>query len=175
MASGVVATLFTGIDDAWARLLTRLAGLTEPEYLWEPVPDVWTVRPDGDRWVAEPRREPEPDPAPLTTIAWRMWHIASDCFASYVSPALGNWPLPVADDEWYGAVAPAIAAMELARDAFRERVVSLGEDGIWSELGPAWGPFADSTWADLVVHAQDELSHHGAEIALLRDLYARLG
>jgi hypothetical protein len=25
--------------------------------------------------------------------------------------------------------------------------------------------------ADLVVHAFDELAHHGAEIALLRDLY----
>jgi hypothetical protein len=26
-----------------------------------------------------------------------------------------------------------------------------------------------------VVHAQDELAHHGAEVALLRDLYLRLG
>jgi hypothetical protein len=47
----------------------------------------------------------------------------------------------------------------------------MGEDGIRTTLGPAWGPFAESTHADLVVHAHDELAHHGAEIALLRDLY----
>jgi hypothetical protein len=54
-------------------------------------------------------------------------------------------------------------------------VTALGEDGVRQPLGPAWGPYADDSWAALVVHAQDELAHHGAEVALLRDLYLRLG
>jgi hypothetical protein len=174
MADDVLPLLFSGVDYIWDRLRQRIAGLTEREYLWEPVPDMWTVRRRGDRWIADLTR-PGPEPAPVTTIAWRLRHIASDCLASYVSPSLGEWPLPVADDEWFGEVAPALDALDAAFAAFRERVMALGEDGIWSKLGPAWGPFADDTWAALVVHAQDELAHHGAEVALLRDLYLRMG
>jgi hypothetical protein len=32
----------------------------------------------------------------------------------------------------------------------------------------------DCPVVQLVLHAQDELSHHGAEVALLRDLYLRI-
>jgi hypothetical protein len=59
-------------------------------------------------------------------------------------------------------------------EVFRARILDLGEVGLWTQLGPDWGPYAESTWADLVVHALDELAHHGAEIGLLRDLYPRL-
>jgi hypothetical protein len=174
MAKDVIPLLFSGVDYIWDRLRNRLDGLTAEEYLWDPVDDVWTLRRDGDRCVADFSPD-EPDPAPVTTIAWRLWHIASDCLASYVSPALGEWPLTVEGREWYGEVEPALAAMDTAHSTFRERVTALGEDGIWHKLGPAWGPYADDSWAALVVHAQDELAHHGAEVALLRDLYRRLG
>jgi hypothetical protein len=172
MANDVIPLLFGGVNDAWVRLRARLQDLDRGEYGWEPVADMWTVRPQGDRWLADGDGD-DPDPAPVTTIAWRLWHIASDCLASYVSPALGDWPLPVAGREWFGDVEPALAAADAAFAAFTERVDALGEHGIWGRLGPAWGTFADETWAALVVHAQDELSHHGAEIALLRDLYRR--
>jgi hypothetical protein len=33
------------------------------------------------------------------------------------------------------------------------------------------GPGRRDPWAALVLHAQDELSHHDAEVTLLRDLY----
>ena len=56
----------------------------------------------------------------------------------------------------------------------RDELAALGEVGCWELLGPAWGPFAESTWIDLFVHAVDEVVHHGAEIGLLRDLYPRL-
>lgn len=174
MTRDVIPLLLTGIDDAWGRLRSRLDGITDAEYRWEPVADVWTVRPDGDRWLAHPNERTAP-PAPVSTIAWRLWHIASDCLASYVSPPLGDWPLPVSGHEWFGEVEPALAAMDTAYQTFRARVTALGEDGIWRPLGPDWGPFADDPWAALVVHAQDELAHHGAEVALLRDLYLRLG
>ena len=38
--------------------------------------------------------------------------------------------------------------------------------------GPAEGPYADLPLAALVLHINREAIHHGAEIALLRDLYA---
>jgi hypothetical protein len=42
----------------------------------------------------------------------------------------------------------------------------------WSApLGPAWGPYADTSTIDLALHVLDEVIHHGAEVGLLRDLY----
>jgi len=35
------------------------------------------------------------------------------------------------------------------------------------------GPYATSSVFALALHAMHDLAHHGAEIALLRDLYAR--
>lgn len=164
--------LFFSTADAYERLRARLTGLTDDEYRWEPVPGMWTVRESGGRWVVED--DPEaPAPAPVTTIAWRTWHIASSCLAQYVSH-LGPWPLGVEGLGWYPDAGSAVAALESAWAAFHERIHALGEDGVRRPLGPGWGPFADNTWADLVTHAADELAHHGAEIGLLRDLYPAL-
>jgi hypothetical protein len=50
-------------------------------------------------------------------------------------------------------------------------VEALGEDGLTNPCGTTEGPFADAPMAALVLHIHRELIHHGAEIALLRDLY----
>ncbi len=62
-------------DYAWQRLIDRLAGLTDEEYLWEPVPECWTVRPGQDGPWTWDFAWPEPQPCPVTTIAWRLSHI----------------------------------------------------------------------------------------------------
>jgi hypothetical protein len=64
----------------------RLAGLTDAEYFWEPVADCWSVRRTGEStapiavgagdYVLE-FAHPEPDPPPVTTIAWRMVAVCS--------------------------------------------------------------------------------------------------
>jgi hypothetical protein len=167
----VLPVLLRGWDDAWQRLDARLAGLADDEYLWEPVASPWTVRPGADGgWTAD-WADPDPDPAPVTTIAWRIWHLASDCLANYLSRSPAGRPLQVTGTRWHGDAATALADLRTAATAFRAAAVALGEDGIWEPLGPVWGPYAQDSWADLVVHAVDELAHHGAEIALLRDLY----
>ena len=38
--------------------------------------------------------------------------------------------------------------------------------------GPAEGAWSQRSMAELVLHINREVIHHGAEIALLRDLYA---
>jgi hypothetical protein len=167
----VEALVLSSLDYVWGRLRARCDGLTQPEYLWEPVPGCWSVR-DHDGVVAVERIEPDPELAPVTTIAWRLWHIGSDCLAGYTQGGLGPWPLPVHDLEWFMDVEAALAAVDTAWTAFRSGLGALGEDGMNSALGERWGPYAEDSWAALVLHAQDELSHHGAEIALLRDLYA---
>ena len=72
------------IDWHWTHALRpRLDGLTDEEYLWEPVPG-WSVRPRGQGTAAIEAgtgdtviefQFPEPDPAPFTTIAWRLGHV----------------------------------------------------------------------------------------------------
>lgn len=171
--------MLESLDRAWGRIRQRLTGLTQAEYLWEPVAGMWSVRQHADGvWRVErvEREEPDPVPAPVTTVAWRLWHIGSECLAEYTANGLGAWPLPalqVNGPEWYEHVDDALAAVDLAWAAFREGLGGLGEAGMWRPLGPAWGPYASQPWLSLALHALDELAHHGAEIALLRDLYAR--
>ena len=174
LASHMVGPLLLdSLDFVWARIRARLEGLGPDEYLWEPVSDCWSVRAtDNAGWQVE-RAWPEPEPAPVTTIAWRLWHIASECMASYTSRGLGSWPLAVSGRDWYRDVADALGAVDQTWEAFRTGLGALGEEGLWRPMGEAWGPYAAEPWARLVLHAQDELSHHGAEVALLRDLYAR--
>jgi hypothetical protein len=171
-ARSVTQLLVSTFDDVWSRQRGRLVGLTQEEYLWEPVPDCWTVSSHDGRWHVAARQRPDPVPAPVTTIAWRLWHIASDCLADYTIRGLGPRPFAVSDTEWYGHVDQALAALDQAWAAFRAGIEALGDDGMWSPLGPEWGPYAPEPWAALVVHALDEVAHHGAEIGLLRDLYA---
>jgi hypothetical protein len=170
----VESLVLSSLDYVWGRLRARCDGLTQEEYMWEPVTGCWSVRDDGGA-VTVDRLAPAPAPAPVTTIAWRLWHIGSECLAGYTQDGLGPWPLQVRDREWFMAVDPALAAVDTAWAAFRAGLGALGEDGMNSALGENWGPYADDSWAALVLHAQDELSHHGAEIALLRDLYAARG
>jgi hypothetical protein len=170
----VDALVLTAFDYVWQRVRARLTGLTTAEYLWEPVDGCWSVR-DHNGAVAVDSIEPDPEPAPVTTIAWRLWHIASECLAGYTHRGLGPWPLQVRDREWFMDVEPALAAADAACAAFRSGLGALGEAGMNSPLGEQWGPYAEDSWAALALHALDEVAHHGAEIALLRDLYAARG
>ena len=172
MTTPVLPLLLDTYDYMGERVRGRLAGLTDAEYLWEPVPDMWSVHEQDGRWIADANRQ-VPEPAPMTTIAWRLWHIASDCLAGYLARDTGDWPLPVAEGEWFGDAGAAVDCLDRAFAAFRTRIEELGEAGLAQELGPRWGPYGNDSWAALVMHAMDEIAHHGAEVALLRDLYLR--
>ncbi len=66
------------------QLQQRLEGLTDEEYTWEPVPGAWNVRPRDPSSAEEQFGAgdfvidwtfPNPEPAPFTTIAWRLAHV----------------------------------------------------------------------------------------------------
>ena len=46
------------------------------------------------------------------------------------------------------------------------------EESLDVAVGPAGGPYADSTRRAFVLHVLDELIHHGAEVGLFRDLWS---
>jgi hypothetical protein len=169
------------LDWHWREhLRPRMDGLTDEEYLWEPVPGMWNVRPRGtskapltagrgDFTVDFAR--PEPDPVPVTTIAWRLAHIQVGVFGMRVAGHFGGAPVDYDSYDYPGDAATALANLDAIYAAWIAGVRGLGEDGLGRPCGPSEGPFSDEPMASLVLHINREAIHHGAEIALLRDLY----
>jgi hypothetical protein len=163
------------------QLRPRLAGLTDDEYLWEPVAGCWSVRPRGSS--AAPVQGgagdvtidfafPEPDPSPVTTIAWRLGHVIVGCLAVRNAAHFGAPPADYLSWSYAATADAALAQLDAQVETWVAGVRSLGEDGLARRCGEAEGHFADWPFAALVLHIHRELIHHGAEMALLRDLYA---
>ncbi|PRX96833.1 DinB family protein [Allonocardiopsis opalescens] len=164
--------LLDQLDFYWERnMLPRLEGLTDDEYLWEPVPDCWTIRTGPDGRGEVDWQWPPPDPAPVTTIAWRMAHIAVTVFGIRASAHFGDGSLTVATADWPTTAAGGLAALHEQHRAWREGVLTLDDDALLRPVGEAEGPWGDRPMATLILHLNREAMHHGAEIALLRDLY----
>jgi hypothetical protein len=175
------------LDWHWQnRLRPRLSGLTDEEYFWEPVPGCWSVRRRGESTapIAVGAGEftvefayPAPDPAPFTTIAWRLANIIVGSFAArngshFGGPDLGNHESECWRNFAYaGTAAQALEQLDETYAVWIAGVRGLGADGLARPCGPAEDPFGDEPMAMLVLHINREVTHHGAEIALLRDLY----
>lgn len=160
-------------------LRPRLDGLTDDEYFWEPVDGCWSVRRNADGRYVLDEQHPEPSPAPVTTLAWRLVHVAAG-MATRISAFFGNGSVPddadMFDPRHLPADVPASAAAGIAllEDSYRrwhEAVAGLDEQALIRPLGPKGALFADEPMAALIVHVNREVMHHGGEICLLRDMY----
>ena len=169
------------LDWHWReQLRPRLAGLTDVEYRWEPVPGAWNVRPRGTgtapiglgagEFTLDFAR-PQPVPPPVTTIAWRLAHIIVGVLGMRVASHFGGPGVNYDTHRYPGDAATALAQLDTAYAGWVAGVRGLGADGLARPCGPAEGPYAESSMAELVFHINREVLHHGAEIALLRDLY----
>lgn len=159
-------------DFAYRRLRGRVEGLTDEEYLWEPAPDCWSVRPAGDGTFRPDRSAVPVKPAPLTTIAWRMCHLIDGLAAERNATWIGVTPTGSLDrDGRPGTAAAAVAQLEQAYELFRRHVAATDPAGLTVPMGAVAGPYAEHTRAAFVLHELDELIHHGAEVAAMRDLY----
>jgi hypothetical protein len=181
--------LLDQFDSARGILKARLKGLTDEEYLWEPVPDCWSVRRRGQTRSASPvgtggwvldsfdyhaRPRQEPSPTPFTTIAWRLGHLylgfstrgewtfgarkalmheVAD-FTPSASEAIGRfWSLL---DRWHAGAA-GLTDKQLDTIGYGQNPTGLDP----------YLPFISIIW-----WTNQELIHHGAEIGVLRDLWA---
>ena len=170
------------LDRHWRRQLRpRYDGLTDAEYFWEPVASTWNIRPRGHGRAAIAAgggdfiidyAYPEPTPAPVTTIAWRLAHLIVSVFGTRVADHFGGPPVDDLAFNYAGTAAQALRQLDDVYAAWLAGVKSLGEAGLARPCGPAEGPLAEYPMATLVLHINREALHHGAEIALLRDLYA---
>ena len=177
-------------DNVFARTSRRLAGLTDTELLWEPTPNCWSVRERVDGAV---RADWAPyigggevtasgfvrttstggdafQPPPFTNLAWRIWHLTQVYGRSQNERVLTGR----AGEEM--AVTPgrtsagAVADLSAAHDRWRAVLASMGDEQLDEPL--AGGRHAAATKAGCVMNMIDEFTHHGAELGVLRDLYA---
>jgi len=168
--SDIKKELFGLAAEVHRRLTSRLEGMTDEEYFWEPGPDCWNLRPDADGTMRGDWGLVFDEDPPITTIAWRMAHIFDCLTGERCATLLGLEPEPPID----GLPRTADAARETLERAYaiwRGYLEKVDEKALWEKLGSIAGPYAEDTRLAFVLHIIDEYIHHGAEVALMRDLY----
>jgi hypothetical protein len=163
-----LALLTATMEEAYERLRSRLEGLTEEEFFWQPTPGCWTVHPDeSGRWRYD-YAFPDPEPAPLTTIAWQLVHLTT-CKVMYhewaFGPARMTWP----ELDVPGTLAETLALLDHGQALLHDDLQGLSESQLddavltnWGERWPAWRIFCVMTDHDAL---------HGGVVGCLRDLY----
>jgi DinB family protein len=161
------------------QLRDRLAGLTDEEYTWSPVPDAWSVRPRGTSPAPIQGGAgdltidfgyPEPVPAPFTTIAWRLGHVVVGVLAARNAAHFGAPEAPYYTWEYAGTAATALEQLETQLEVWLAGVRGLGEAALCTPVGDK-EPYPELPMAALVLHIHRELIHHLSEVCLLRDLH----
>jgi len=162
------------LKHAWGDARRVLDGVTEDEYFWAPASPCWSVRSressergwGSGAYVCEDAWPP-PEPLPITTIAWRVIHLAAwtDIYRQFafdgVQPDLNDADVP-------GDFSAGLAWLYRAHDHFIEAVDGLSAEAVF-ELRPAhWGELVPVV--RLVTTMLTEHVHHVAEIGVLRDL-----
>ncbi len=182
MPTSIAVEVLDQLESHWAsQLRPRLDGLTDAERLWEPVPGCWSVRPRAEvaasiahgsgafAWEHAPVEGPEP----MTTIAWRIGHLAEG-LASTAGTYFGGRQVDLDTYDYAGTAATALAQLDAEYAAFVAGIRALGDDGLAEPQGDRSPPqFAHAPVARVVMFMAVEVFHHGAEICLLRDLYER--
>lgn len=176
------ATLLDQWSVHWdTQLRDRLAGLSDEEYVWEPVPGCWSVRRRGTSTAPVQAGTgpmtidfalPEPDPTPVTTIAWRLGHVVVGVLAVRNAAHFGAPPASYDSWEYAADATTALAQLDAQLATWVAGVRGWSEADLAAPVGDA-EPYPDLPRAALVLHIQRELIHHLAEVALLRDLFAR--
>lgn len=166
-----LAPLMTQLDTSLDMAVARMAGLTDDEYWWLPEPSAATlVRVDGRLVPAT-----VPDDTPRTrTVALLIGHLGEmgTLRADYTT---GSHSLTRADLTWPDNAADGLAFLRTGWQAWRDALTSLadaeldvvGRSAFPMGLDPQV-PILDIAW-----WMNRELIHHTAEIAFIRDLYAR--
>ena len=104
-------------------------------------------------------------------IAWRLSHLIVGVFGMRVASHFDGEPVDYQAYDYPGTAAAALARLDKVYAGWIGGVRGLGADGLARPCGPAEGPYAAAPMASLVLHVNREALHHGAEIALLRDLF----
>jgi len=167
--------------------------LTDDELMWEPTEGAWSIRPATECRTATPfvtgSLAADFDAGavegnaiePLTSIAWLFWHVGSqpgraadlDFFGGAHSAASG-WTSPyIAAHPMFTGAEDAVSAMRTGWRALDTALRSATDEQL-ERPTPFWGyggPGPMGTGAQIIGSILNEVSHHGTQIGVLRDLY----
>ena len=116
--------------------LDQSGDLTDEEYLWEPVPGCWSLRPTGPGGRGEIEQGwPDPQPAPVTTIAWRLSHLAVGVFGLRVSHRFGDGSLTHENAKRPLTAEAGVAYFTEQALQWRSHVERLDEEGLARPVG----------------------------------------
>jgi hypothetical protein len=172
-------------------------GLTDHELQWQPTHDAWTVRPAAERLTntsfVTGSLSADFDAAlveaavlgnaiePMTSIAWLFWHVGSQPgraaeldFLGGAHTAASGWTSPyIAAHPIFTTAHEAVTTMQAGWRALDTALRTATDDQLeqpthfWGYGGP--GPLG--TGAQIIGSILNEVSHHGTQIGVLRDLY----
>lgn len=164
-------------------LESALEGLEDDEWLWEPAPGAWSLRPRADVQTTADHvvgagdlvLEWPPDDGTdnrTRTIAWLLAHLTETFFERY-EHAFGGHTLRRDDVVFADTAAGAVRALVEQLAAWSDAIAALPEEEVFTVgLASATEIERQAPFGHLVLHLNRELVSHGAEISVLRDLYA---
>ncbi|MGN6753374.1 MAG: DinB family protein [Intrasporangium sp.] len=180
-ATTIRETLLEQLDWHWTQQLRpRFDGLTDDEYFWEPAPGCWNVHPRGQGRTelqggsgefTVDFAHPAPTPTPVTTIAWRLAHLVVGVLGARVHGHFGGPEVDYLGFDYAGTADGALSQLDEMYAAWLAGVRTWSDEDLLEPSGPAEGPWHEIPRAGLVLHINREVIHHGAEVALLRDLW----
>ena len=142
-------------DHVWQRFRRRMEGLGDEEWRWQPTSDV------------------------RLTLRWRLAHVAEFLRAGRNGPWLGLAAGQADTDGGpaaeAGSAADALAGADAAFARWRAQLAAVADESFARPVGAVGGDYGEATRCSFALHVADELIHHTAEAALLRDLYAGRG
>ncbi len=176
--------------------------LSDDEMFWEPIPGSWNVRRanecvtpapfrDGDwavdfDWDLAAAEVEDRGLTPLTTIGWLLWHVGSlperltqldflggdrSAESGWTSPYPASHPVFTNASDAVEAMRAGWRALDLALQSPSDEQLEL-PTRFWGYGG---GPGPATTGGQIVTSALNEMSHHGTQICVLRDLYRAAG
>lgn len=154
------------------RLAQRCHDLSDHELLWEPVAGTWNLHPDATHpggWSYPYDFDP-PLPHPVTSIGWRLVHLIG-CNRMYMEHAFGPGRLAFDAIEVHATADEVLADWSASRRALSDWLADADDLDLFEARPSHLG--GTRTAGEVVRILTDEQTHHGAEIALLRDLYLR--
>lgn len=177
-----IGLLLDQLIDAVELSRTRIDGISTDELVWEPHPNMWSIRPRDEAtspdaygpgaYVLDRDNDAHPFAGgPLTTAAWRIGHLAS----AYAGRWAWTFGVRTPPDETvdFALDTTVVDRLWIEIDRWAAAVESLGDEQL-DQVGFSQYPDGmdrDLPFIAIVRWMNRETIHHLAEVALLRDLY----
>ncbi|MFI8005805.1 DinB family protein [Streptomyces sp. NPDC086010] len=139
----------------------------------EKIADDWSVSVGRVQEVLAHSGTPEPDVAPVTTIAWRLGHLHLQFAGAWEWTFGERRQDPKLMVDFSPSAAVAVETFWASVDRWRDSVATVTEEQL-DTVGLSAYPYSNDDeypYVNVLAGANIEFIHHMAEIALLRDLW----